>query len=320
MKFGMTYPLMGNDNGDNGLGGGSGNQGPGETGTAGDSGFGSAIGGALGGLAGGALGGPLGGALGSSIGKGIGGSIGSSSGFGSGGSSERGGGDNFGGGYGGGLGGNDGGGGNDVGGALSGSRTTGVNTMASQSSAANTQASYEQQALDYLMRTEQIPQQFREGALQQLGGIAGLEGGTGSQQDVIDRAKNSPLYSAIMGGQQAGEQAILRNASATGGLRSGNVQGALTDYGSQLDNRALLESYNQQMSGLQGLAALPSNANQIASTQAGIGNTLAMGDVAAQQAAQAKKGQNTSLALGLLGNETVQKGIGAAWDWVSDYN
>ena len=185
---------------------------------------------------------------------------------------------------------------------------------------ANIQAGAQREALDYLKEREAIPQQFREGALQNIGGIYGLEGGTGSQQELIDRAQASPLYAAIMGGQQAGEQTILRNASALGGLRSGNSRGALTDYGSQLDNRALLESYNQQMSGLQGLAALPSNANQIASTQAGIGNTLAMGDVAAQQAAQAKKGQNTSLALGLLGNETVQSGIGAAWDWAKNFN
>ncbi len=154
-------------------------------------------------------------------------------------------------------------------------------------SAANTAAQADREALEYMKQTEAIPQQFREGALQSIGGAYGLSGGTGSQQDLINRAQSSPLYSAIMGGQQAGEDAILRNASATGGLRSGNVQGALTDYGSQLHNQALLEAYNQQMMGLSGLAQLPSNVNAIAQQQSGIGETLAAGQIAAGQAQQA---------------------------------
>ena len=166
---------------------------------------------------------------------------------------------------------------------------------------ANIQAGAQREALDYLKEREAIPQQFREGALQQLGGAYGLEGGSGSQQAMIDQAKASPLYASIMGGQQAGEQAILRNASATGGLRSGNAQGALTDYGSQLSNQALLESYNQQMSGLQGLATLPSNANQIAQTTTGIGTTLAQGHTAAAQAKESGTSGLLDLGLSALG-------------------
>jgi len=167
--------------------------------------------------------------------------------------------------------------------------------------AASISADAQLQALNYLKEIEQIPQQFRSSALQQLGGLYGLEGGTGSQQQLIDQAQASPLYSAIMSGQQAGEQSILRNAGATGGLRSGNVQSALADYNTQLQNKALLESYNQQLSGLQGLAGLSSNANQIANQISGIGSTLAAGTTASAQAQQASNQQGWGNLFGLAG-------------------
>lgn len=152
--------------------------------------------------------------------------------------------------------------------------------------AAATQAQYQDEALQYLKEAEELPQQFREGALTQLAGLAGLEGGEGSQQQLIDQARMSPLYQAIIGQSQAGEETILRNQAVTGGLRSGASIGQLTDYGQQLENQALLQSYNQQLGQLQGLAQLPSNVNQIAAQQSGIGQTLAQGQVAAAQARQ----------------------------------
>lgn len=151
---------------------------------------------------------------------------------------------------------------------------------------ANIQADYQREALAYLKETEEIPQLFREEALKGIAGAYNIEGGAGSQRDLIDRALASPLYGSIMGGQEAGEDAILRNAAATGGFRSGNVQHNMYDYNVQLQNRALLESYNQQMQGLQGLARLPSNANQIAQQTSEIGTTYGQGIIAAGQAQQ----------------------------------
>lgn len=173
--------------------------------------------------------------------------------------------------------------------------------------AANTQAAYQREALNYLKEREELPQQFREGALQVLGGLYGLEGGEGSQQQLIDAAKASPLYGAIMGGLDASEEAILRNAGATGGLRSGNVQQALADNAEQLQNRALLNSYNEQLGGIQGLAGLQSNAGQIAQQMTGIGTTLAQGQLDASRAVQANQQSITSNLLGLG-----QLGVGAA--------
>ena len=116
-------------------------------------------------------------------------------------------------------------------------------------------------------------------------------GGGGGQQDLIDQAISSPLYGALMGGQEAGEEAIMRNAGATGGLRSGNVQNAMYDYNIQLQNQSLLSSYNEQLQGLQGLAGLPSNANNIAQGTANIGSTFAQG-IAGKAAAENMGQQN----------------------------
>ena len=177
--------------------------------------------------------------------------------------------------------------------------------------AAQAQASSEQAALDYQIEREALPRQFSEGALKGLGGIYGLEGGTGNQQDLVNRAIESPLYQAIIGGQEAGEKSILRNAAMTGGFRSGNVQGNLYDYNTQLQNKALLESYNQQLQGLTGLAGLPNNTNAIANQMSSIGQTLGQGQVAAGQAQQAGYNQMGSNMMGManLGIKAYGAGI-----------
>lgn len=165
--------------------------------------------------------------------------------------------------------------------------------------AAQTQAAAQREALEYLKETERLPQQYREEALTEMRGV--YMGTPEEQQAIIDRAKSSPLYQQIMGGLDAGEDAILRNAATTGGLRSGNVQHNLADYSTQLQNKALLDSYNQQMSGLSGLAQLPSLAPQIASKTAGIGQTLAQGQIASAQANQAAKQNQFGNLMGLGG-------------------
>jgi len=183
-------------------------------------------------------------------------------------------------------------------------------------------ANAEQEALDYLKEREALPQQFREGALTQLGGLYGLEGGEGSQQQFIEQTMASPLYQQLMGGQQAGEESIMRQASATGGLRSGNVQSAMYDYNAQLQNQALLQSYNQQLGGLQGIAGMPSYAPQIAQGIAGVGQTLGQGEIAntlkteqewaAYQQERADKKQtgiNTALGVAGLGIQAYGAGM-----------
>lgn len=184
---------------------------------------------------------------------------------------------------------------------------TGRTAAKAASEASGVQADYLNRALDYLMQQEQAPSQFRELALQRQAGLAGLEGGIGGQfagfdqQQLIDDALQSPLYKAILGTQDAGEEAILRNASATGGLRSGNVQDALAENAQQIQQNALLQSFNQQLQqrqygdaqlqqALGVLTGTPSLSPQIAGTLGGIGQTQAQGITAGAQAQQAGLG------------------------------
>lgn len=164
--------------------------------------------------------------------------------------------------------------------------------------AAETSAGAQREALQYLKEREAIPREISETALRGLQGIYLPEGDI-TQEGLIAQAEQSPLYQAILGNRKFGEEAILRQASATGGLRSGNVQQNFYDYNTQLRNQALLEAYNQQLQGIQGLAGLPSNANNIAQLTAGIGETQAQGIVGAAQARQTAKQQGLSNLLGL---------------------
>lgn len=156
--------------------------------------------------------------------------------------------------------------------------------------AAQTSVDFQQQALDYLKEREAPLQFYQE---QGLGGIASLLGlpqygaeGDQGGTNILETLQQSPLYQGIMSGQQAGEEAILRNASATGGLRSGNVQSNLADFASQLQNQALTTAYQDRVNQLQGLSGLQSYAPSIASGTAGIGSTLASGITGAAQAQQ----------------------------------
>jgi hypothetical protein len=129
---------------------------------------------------------------------------------------------------------------------------------------------------------EALPQKFREGALTQIGGFYGLEGG---DPNADQNLQANPLYQATIGQLPQQEEAILRNQSATGALRSGGTDMMLAD--NQRMNT--LSAYQNAMGGLQGLASLPSNSNQIASTMAGIGQTQRQGTIGAAQSSIAGK-------------------------------
>ena len=161
--------------------------------------------------------------------------------------------------------------------------------------AADTSAAAQMEELRYLKEINALPQQYKESALTELNSRFNPDTGQYEfpQQQMVDQAQQSPLYAALMGSQQAGEESIMRNAGATGGLRSGNVQANMYDYNTQLQNQSLLTAYDQQvqqydygMQGLQGLAGLPTNEAQIGQTMAGIGDTQAQGILGAGQAQQ----------------------------------
>jgi hypothetical protein len=81
--------------------------------------------------------------------------------------------------------------------------------------------------------------------------LLGLNG-AGQQSAVIQAIQSSPQFAALT---QQGENAILQNASATGGLRGGNMQGALAQFRPAL----LAEMINQQYSRLGGFTSLGQN-------------------------------------------------------------
>lgn len=81
--------------------------------------------------------------------------------------------------------------------------------------------------------------------------LLGLNGPE-AQQAAISAQEASPFFQDLA---RQGEDAILANASATGGLRGGNVQAALAQFRPQLLNQFI----NQQYSRLGGLTTLGQN-------------------------------------------------------------
>jgi len=80
------------------------------------------------------------------------------------------------------------------------------------------------------------------GAEQDLLGLSGTE----DQAAAIAALKGSPLFQTLF---DTGEEAILANASATGGLRGGNTNRSLADFGSDTLTRVI----QQQLANLGGL-------------------------------------------------------------------
>lgn len=96
------------------------------------------------------------------------------------------------------------------------------------------------------------------GALGAQQNLLGLNGGD-AQQTAINGISTSPQFQVL---QQQGNDAILANASATGGLRGGNVEGALSQFSPQL----LAQLIQQQLGNLGGITSAGENA------AAGVGN------------------------------------------------
>jgi len=154
-----------------------------------------------------------------------------------------------------------------------GSKAAGAATAGAQIS-----ADAQREALAYLKEEEEIPQFFRKGALNVIGGLSGL--GDMSGQEAVAKIKNSEIYKQVLGSRMAGEDAILRNASATGGIRGGNVQGALAQFRPNLLNQ-LIEAQYGKLAGLTTLGS--SSAQNLLNT----GSAAAAGTAAgAQQSAQ----------------------------------
>jgi len=84
-------------------------------------------------------------------------------------------------------------------------------------------------------------------AFQQQQALSGLQG-FAPQREAISQLEASPEFQAIA---QQGENAILQNAAATGGLRGGNTQAALAQFRPMLLQR-LIDQQLQRLGGFAG--------------------------------------------------------------------
>jgi hypothetical protein len=101
------------------------------------------------------------------------------------------------------------------------------------------------------------------GALRQEGDLIGVNGND-AQQSAINDIQNSPLFQDQI---RQGENSILQNASATGGLRGGNTQAALAQFSPAMLSAEISNRF-QQLGGLvnigQNAAVGSGNAGQAA--------------------------------------------------------
>lgn len=160
-----------------------------------------------------------------------------------------------------------------VGGITGGSAAAEGASNAAATQAASSQAAIDEQKrqFDAVVKLLQPYVTAGTGALGAQQNLLGL-GGVESQQQAIDALQNSATFQAL---SRQGENAILQNASATGGLRGGNTQAALAQFRPALLNQQI----QQQLANLGGLtnigqasAAGQASAGQLAG--ANVGNLL----------------------------------------------
>jgi hypothetical protein len=138
-------------------------------------------------------------------------------------------------------------------------------------------------------------------AMAQQRAMSGLDGPE-AQRAAIEAISSSPEMIAMT---QQGENAILQQGSATGGLRGGNVQGALAQFRPQ----ALSSLINQQYSRLGGLTQI-GQASAAGVGSAGMQTGQSIAGLYGQQGAAAANAQLASgQAYGAVPGALVQGGL-----------
>lgn len=150
------------------------------------------------------------------------------------------------------------------------------------------QAIGEQQGQMVQNRTDEAP--YTGFGAQSVGGLGDLLGlnGTDAASKAIAALKASPMFQSLF---NTGQEAVLQNASATGGVRGGNAQGALYELGSN----TLSDVIQNQIKSLFGGAQIGANAtgnlinvnqqgaNNISSGYTSIGNAMSNKTLGQQQ-------------------------------------
>lgn len=138
------------------------------------------------------------------------------------------------------------------------------------------------------------------GALTGQQDLLGLNGQP-AQQSAINGIQGSAQFGALM---SQGENAILQNASATGGLRGGNTQGALAQFRPALLNEMIDQRYKQ----LGDLSIMGQNA------AAGVGTAgMRSGDAVTRLLEQQGSAQSGAAQAGGRANAEMISGISQAF-------
>lgn len=151
-----------------------------------------------------------------------------------------------------------------------------------QSAAAQAGISEQQRQFDKLTELMSPYVTAGAGALGQQQAILGLQGAE-AQKAAYAGIQQSPEFLAM---QQQGENALLQQASATGGLRGGNIQGALAQFRPGLLNQLVQQRY----ANLGGITSL-GQASAAGQAGAGMQSAGAIGNLLAQQGAALAGGQ-----------------------------
>lgn len=184
---------------------------------------------------------------------------------------------------------------------LGGSIAGGLISSGAQKSAASTAAAAQTQAAELSIEEQRrqfdeitkLLQPYVSAGESAIGGqlaLAGLQGPE-AQQAAISAIEQGPQYQALV---QQGEEALLQQAAATGGLRGGNVQGALAQFRPQMLSN-LIEAQYSRLGGLTNVGQA-SAARQAAAGQAASGNisNLLQQQGAAAAGAALARGQATA--------------------------
>lgn len=146
------------------------------------------------------------------------------------------------------------------------------------------------------------PQEFAEWHYNTYGRAEGrpvdVTDNAAAQQQAIAGIEGSPIFQTLA---RQGEDAIMQNASATGGLRGGNTQGALARFRPALLNQFIEQQYGR----IAGIAGMGANAaGAIGNAEMGTAGNVAdllVGRGQAQAGAAGAQGQIWSNVLGQIG-------------------
>lgn len=154
------------------------------------------------------------------------------------------------------------------------------------SGAANAQAAAAQAGIaeqkSQFEAMQQLLQPYVQAGNLGLTGMADLNGMNGpeAQKKALDALQASPQFASMI---QQGENSILQNASATGGLRGGNTQAALAQFRPQVLT-SLIDQQYQRLGGLAQLGQASAAGVGAAGMQTGRDTASLLGQIGQYQA------------------------------------